>query len=235
MANERKYGDEEVKEIFDLAVRGTESERLSPPNEHGLTLAELQEVGREVGVDPSRIADAAMTLATRREVLPRRTSLGMPISVARVIELPRAVTDREWDVLVSEFRETFGARGKVMSHGGVREWSNGNLHAYLEPTATGHRLRLSTLKGGAKALNRIGLSALALGLMLITVFLTSGVSPVRMEVFTLLAVALGVGTLASNQLTLPEWAREREGQMEHLAARVATLITESPEDGDSRT
>ena len=121
MADERKYREEEVKEIFDLATNRDDFGRAAVADEGGLTLAELQEVGLEVGVEPGRIADAALALETRRGVLPRRTSLGMPVSVGRVIELPRAVTDREWEVLVAEFRETFGARGQVTSHGGVRE------------------------------------------------------------------------------------------------------------------
>jgi hypothetical protein len=31
----------------------------------------------------------------------------------------------------------------VTSHGGLREWSHGALHAFIEPTETGHRLRLT--------------------------------------------------------------------------------------------
>ena len=229
MAEERRYREEEVKEIFDLASSTDEAGRPAVFDESGLTLAELQEVGLEVGVEPSRIADAALTLDTRRDVLPRRTSLGMPISVGRVIDLPRAVTDREWDLLIAEFRETFGARGQVTSHGGVREWSNGNLHAFLEPTETGHRLRLRTLKGGARALNWMGVAGLVMALTLLTMFLTTGNSPVRMELGLMWLVGLGGGALASNLLRLPRWAHEREGQMEYLAGRVGALLEEPPQ------
>ena len=165
----------------------------------------------------------------------RRTSLGMPVSVSRVIELPRAVTDREWELLVAELRETFGARGQVASHGGVREWTNGNLHAFLEPTETGHRLRLRTHKGGALALNRMGVTGLAMGLILLTMFLTTGPSPVRLELVMMLLVGFGGGALASNILSLPRWAREREGQMEYLAGRVGALLGEPPQGEKSGT
>ncbi len=159
----------------------------------------------------------------------------MPISVGRVIELPRAVTDREWDLLVAQFRETFGARGQVTSHGGVREWTNGNLHAFLEPTETGHRLRLRTHKGGAMALNRLGVAGLAMGLILFTVFLTTGRSPVSMELTMMLLVGMGGAALASNMLSLPGWAREREGQMEYIAGRVGALLEERPQGEESGT
>ncbi len=202
MADERKYREEEVKEIFDLAASSDEL------------------------MEPRRIAEAARALETRREVIPRRTYMGVPISVGRVIDLPRALTDHEWEVLVGELRETFGARGKVMSHAGVREWANGNLHAFLEPAETGHRLRLTTLKGGAMGLITVGVAGLVLGLILLTLLLTTGVSPVRLELFTMLLVGIGGGALASNVLSLPRWAREREGQMEYIAGRVRALVGE---------
>ncbi len=229
MAEERRYREDEVKEIFDLASRTDEAGRSAVFDESGLTLSELQEVGLEVGVEPSRIADAALTLDTRRNVLPRRTSLGMPISIGRVIDLPRAVTDREWDVLVAELRETFGARGQVTSHGGVREWSNGNLHAFLEPTSTGHRLRLRTLKGGARALNGLGVAGLAAGLIMLTAFLTGASSPPGMELAMMWLMGMGGGALVANLLRLPRWAHEREGQMEYLAGRVEALLAKPPQ------
>lgn len=235
MADERKYREEEVKEIFDLAASSDELGRPSVSDEGGLTLTELQEVGLEVGMEPRRIAEAALVLDTRREVTPRRTYMGVPISVGRVIDLPRALTDREWKVLVGELRETFGARGKVMLHGGVREWANGNLHAILEPTETGHRLRLTTLKGGAMGLITVGGAGLALGLILLTLLLTTGVSPVRLELFTMLLVGIGGGALASNVLSLPRWAREREGQMEYIAGRVRALVGEWSQGDESGT
>ena len=229
MTDERRYQDEEVKEILSLAANRAEVGRPVVSDEDGLTLSELQEVGLEVGMDPGRIAEAAFAVDTRREILPRRTSFGMPISVGRVIELPRAVTDREWELLVAELRETFGARGQVKSHGGVREWTNGNLHAFLEPTETGHRLRLRTHKGGALAMNRMGVAGLAMGLILLTMFLTTGPSPVRLELVMMLLVGMGGGALATNIVSLPRWARDREGQMEYLAGRVEALLGEPPQ------
>jgi len=235
MTDERKYRDEEVKEIFDLAAARDDADRPAVADEHGLTLAELQEVGLEVGMDPERVAEAALVLDSRRDVRPRRTSLGLPISVGRVIELPRAVTDHEWDILVSVFRETFGARGEVRFHGGTREWSHGTLHAFLEPTENGHRLRLNTRKIGARFLNRVGATGLAIGLSLITVFLTTGQSPVFMELALISSMLIGGGTLAPNVFRLPRWAREREGQMEDIASHVRTLIRERPQEEESGT
>ena len=119
MADERKYQDDEVKEIFDLAIGEDPIGRPPTSDEAGLSLSELQEVGLEVGMEPERIAEAALAVDSRRGILPSRRYLGMPISVGRVVELPGPVTDQEWQLLVAEFREVFGARGRIASHSRV--------------------------------------------------------------------------------------------------------------------
>ena len=114
-----------------------------------------------------------------------------------------------------------------MSHGGVREWTNGNLHAFVEPTATGHRLRLRTHQGNAKALMVAGTMGLILGVLLTAFFFLEQLGRASLVLPVLMAV-LGSGVLASSALRLPRWAREREGQMEYIAGRVGALLDETP-------
>jgi hypothetical protein len=121
MTDERRYHDEEVAEIFEAAATPQRSNPRALSSGDGLTLEQLQEIGREVGVAPERIAKAATALDLRRSALPQRTTLGMPISVDRSVALPRASTDREWELLVGDLRETFYARGKDRSQGEMRQ------------------------------------------------------------------------------------------------------------------
>lgn len=227
MPDERRYRDEEVAEIFEAAAtrpgRGTGA--LSPAE--GLTLAELQAIGGEVGLAPERVAEAAAALDLRRDA-PRRSDFGMPVSVRRTADLPRAPTDREWEMLVAELRETFGARGREGSRGEVREWSNGNLHAYVEPTPAGYRLRLGTTKGDAVGLNRVGATGLGMALVWLVVLFVAGGLPEGLFL-PLVFGLMGGGALAWNALRLPPWAREREEQMERVAARAQALLGARPE------
>jgi hypothetical protein len=224
MTDERRYADEEVREIFGLAAGEGEPRPPTSGETQGLTLAELQGIGLEVGLGPARIAAAAATLDTRRDALPRGALWGSPISVGRVVELPRAPSDREWDLLVAELRQTFGARGKVTSTGALREWTNGNLHAYVEPTETGHRLRLGTLKGSAMAVHTMGLAGLFMALILLLVFTVTGRLGDEIVV-PLMFGAMGAGALLSNRLSLPRWAAEREAQMRQVAERATALVS----------
>jgi hypothetical protein len=228
MMDERRYGDEEVATIFEKAANPQASGGGGAvTSSAGLTLRELQSIGAEVGVAPERIADAAASLEVHRGTAPRRTHLGMPISVGRVVDLPRAPTDREWEQLVVELRQTFGAHGKQVSQGNLRSWTNGNLHAYVEPTDDGYRLRMGTTKGDAVAIGRLGIAGLAAAVLMGLVMLMIGefdedASP------ALIFALMGIFALAVNGFRLPSWARTREEQMEHIASRARTIIREEP-------
>lgn len=131
MSHEPRFTEEEMKEIFEHAANASEGRALTPSA--GITLVELQSIGREVGLTPERVAEAAAAVELRRNAVPVRTQFGMPIGVGRTVNLPRAPTDAEWEALVTDLRQTFHARGKEWSSGNARQWSNGNLFAYVEP------------------------------------------------------------------------------------------------------
>src|SRR5213083_2825422 len=214
---DRRYNDKEIAAIFRAAA---EQEPQSPQREvardEGLTLAELQAIGGEVGISSDAVAQAARAVDVRLGAA-SRTLLGLPIGVARTVNLNRRLTDEEWERLVVQLREVFNARGRTRSEGSLRQWTNGNLQVLLEPTDTGHRLRFGTVHGAA-----IGAGFGVLGVAAIV-----GVSGAiwgtlgdAMSGIALMAAA-GVGMIVSGALRLPRWARLRERQMEALATRVA--------------
>jgi hypothetical protein len=223
MVDERRYGENEVAEIFEAAASSRGPRGRAVATSEGFSLAELQAIGAEAGIAPERIADAATALELKRGAAPRRTQLGIPVGVGRTVDLPRPPTDGEWELLVAELRQTFGAHGKDRSAGGVRAWTNGNLHAYVEPTPGGHRLRLGTTKGDSAAMTLAGIMAILTSLiMMINVELSEG------GAMALLIALVGIAMIAFNALRLPRWASEREEQMEHIAARALVLIPPAP-------
>jgi len=228
MTDERRYREDEIKEIFEAAAEARDSSRLALSSGDGLSLTELQEIGLEAGIAPDRIAEAASIIELRRSTLPSKTHLGMPLSVGRTVELPRAPTDREWEVLVSELRETFGAKGQLDSVGDLRQWTNGNLHAFIEPTETGHRLRLGSLKGNTVAMSLMGLAGIGMGLFLLVALLAKG-RLAEEFLIALFFITAGAGAVASSALLLPGWAKKREEQMEYIAARAQAIIGPGPE------
>ncbi|MGD2070786.1 MAG: hypothetical protein PVI57_19085 [Gemmatimonadota bacterium] len=232
MTDERRYGEEEVRAIFEAASQEQEGpeRRGALPSDGGLTLSELQAIGTEVGISRERIADAARALEVRGVAGPSRTLLGAPLAVGRSVELPRAPTDREWEMMVAELRQTFRARGKVAVHGGSREWWNGNLHALVEPTEDGHRLRLGTWREQALIMSRMGLGMLGLALIVLVASVLAGGATGEAFFAPLVLGAIGAGLLGSSVLPLPRWARARREQMDHVAGRALALLGSSDSD-----
>jgi len=226
MSDERRYTDDEVAAIFEAASKPVvpRDEPADPASPTGLTLARLQEIGREVGIAPEQIAEAAAALDRRRPPIPRRTDLGMPVSAAHTVDIPRPLTDREWSLVVADLRQTFGAWGNEGSQGETRMWWNNNLHAVVEPTQTGYRLRLGTLKADGFAMNRVGMVAVAMSI--VVAFVVGGNADALPGILAI--GSMGAGVFAFNALRLPRWARLRERQMQEVAERTLTLVGSTP-------
>jgi hypothetical protein len=223
MTGARRFDEDEVRRIIAAATRDAAGEPRSVPDSAGLTLRDLQEIGSEIGLEPGTVARAAATLDLGAGKSPQRKSLGMPVQVGRIVPLPRPLSELEWEKLVAELRTTFGARGHAQSQGGLREWVNGNLHACVEPSENGYRLRLGTTKGDAAALNALGAAGVATGAFaLLASVMTGGVF------VPLMIGASGAAAFLVNGLRLPRWARQRERQMEFIAAKIETIMAVDP-------
>jgi len=218
--SDRRYNENEMAAIFRAAAEGPQLPLgREVPRDEGMTLAELQSIGREVGIEPEAVAQAALALDVQREARPS-TLLGLPIGVSRTVQLNRRLSDEEWERFVVQLREVFHARGVMRSEGSLRHWSNGNLQVLLEPTEAGHRLRFRTVNGAAVSSIRVGIVALiAAGVTTLVTSLNGQLAGAASGIGIL--VAAGLAFLANGVVRLPRWARTRGRQMEALAAHVA--------------
>ncbi|NNF27565.1 MAG: hypothetical protein HKN73_10130, partial [Gemmatimonadetes bacterium] len=127
--SERRFSDEEVRQIFDRAARSDpQPVGGGGSGATGLTLAELQDIGSEAGLSPEAVAMAAASL-TRPATsglsdVERLPLLRLPVGLNRAVPLGRSVDDAEWGWLVMHLREMFRARGQTETSGGFRVWWN---------------------------------------------------------------------------------------------------------------
>jgi hypothetical protein len=224
--SERRYTEDEVARILERAAEAPLPDVRDPSisgASRGLTLADLQAIGGDVGIPAAAIARAAEALGVAESTSSVRTVFGLPLRVTHTVELGRRLSDDEWERLVVDLRETFDARGRVTSHGSLREWTNGNLQALLEPTdGGGHRLRLRTFKGNA--LGRIVGGVMMMGAsatMLLVAAQASAFGDTGMVAALATLGLAGAGMFGAGALRLPAWARTRRQQMDALAARAA--------------
>jgi hypothetical protein len=94
--SERRYTDEEVAAIFERAAEADHTALPVPAEGKGMTLAALQEIGREVGISPESISHAARTLDMVGHPA-SRTFMGLPIGVGLTVELDRLLSDSDWE------------------------------------------------------------------------------------------------------------------------------------------
>ncbi len=220
---ERRYDEDEVAEILKRATSNDGSSASpSAGAGQGLTLTELQEIGGEVGIPASSIADAARALEVRGPAGVSRRVLGVPIAVSRIVLIDRALTDHEWDRLVVDLRTTFEAEGRVRTHGALRSWSNGNLQIHVEPDGERYRVRMRTLKGSAAPLAIAGAAFLFMSAVILA---SNGIAWNELLPAALVGM-IGLGQIGYLGVSLPRWARERAAQMEGLAERIPLLLEE---------
>lgn len=223
---ERRYGDEDVREILRLATTNEMQDRALSVESGGLSLVELQHIAKEAGIEPARVAQAAAMLDVRSVPAPVRRHYGMPVGVSRVVDLPRAPTEREWEQLITTFRTTFAAQGVATTSGSMRQWSNGDLHISVEPTANGEQLRLSTTKSDALVLNVLGTLLGGMSLVMGATVAAAG-KPEKAIVVLGMFGGMALAAFAANVLRLPSWARERDRQFTALAEQAVKLLSDS--------
>ncbi|MHB1096276.1 MAG: hypothetical protein ACYC3F_08875 [Gemmatimonadaceae bacterium] len=215
--DDRRYNEQEVAEIFGRAaeVQG-DSTRALPPGE-GMTLAELQDIGQQVGMTAAAVADAARSLE-RQEPQFHRRLLGLTVGVGRSVALERRLTTDEWERLVVKVRETFDARGNVKSEGGLRQWTNGNLQVLVEPTEHGDRLRMRTVNANAQMAIAVGVGVMAVPALVAAVAMVAGLPDVGDRLRDLAPLGLmGAASLGVGLARLRGWARTRLQQMDAIA------------------
>lgn len=228
----RRYGDDEVREIFSLATAKGSGDGSLPAESGGLTLDQLRHIAQEAGIDPARVAAAAASLDARGRATPVRRAFGLPVELTRIVELPRAPTEREWEQLISSFRTQFGAPGVATTSGGLREWAYGSVHISVEPTALGHQLRLSSRRDDAIALNVLGVVTGAFSIITTAVVAAAGRPEKALAVFGMFG-GIALASFGANVLRLPRWARERARLLQETAEDAVRLLAAPIEPGGS--
>ncbi len=217
---ERRYDENETAEIFARAAEARPATQRALPSGEGLTLAELQEIGRQAGMSLEHVADAARALDRPAQPAPSRV-LGIAIGVGRTVQLDRRLSDAEWERLVVLLRDTFQARGALRTDGSLRQWTNGNLQVLVEPGGSGDRVRLKTRNATAQGFLVAGMSIVGFSGFMTALGAATGVlgQPGYLASFAPIA-AMGLASIGVGVARLRGWARTRQEQMDAIAARL---------------
>lgn len=224
MTTDRRYTEDEIAAIFERAASDEEAAQRHRPHGGGLTLAELTAIGTEVGIAPERIAHAAASVDRPRTAPRPTTALGLPVSVARTVDLPGTFSDRDWELLVADLHDAFQTPGTVSQDGSLRQWQTATLHVMVERTEAGHRLRLRALNPVMQGGLLGGLVLTAMGLFFLLLLASKGdfITDLDKTLFVSMFAIVGVGSMGASAFRLPRWRAEHEAQMDEVVARTVS-------------
>jgi len=117
--DERKFTDEEVREILKKAVEKAPSRALA--KSEGLSLADLKAIGGEVGIDPARLEDAARAVAMKGGTR-QHSILGGPTVLNFERKVEGEFDPEDTPEILAVIRRTMGQQGEVDEIHGSLEW-----------------------------------------------------------------------------------------------------------------
>ena len=238
---EHRYDDEEVHEIFARAAgRQKEAERAESASQAGLSLAELQHIGSEAGIDPDLVADAARALALQQP----GGALTEPVNPWEVSQdrmLPGPVSGGAWEQIVGDLRRTFKKNGIVSEFGDAREWHSGDdiashpIRLRMEPSGEGTHVSLrqdvaTEIRGLYVALSIPGVMA-----VLFTVITLVGNEPRLWGMVGAFGMAALLGLIGLKPLGR-RWMAKQSGNFSAVTDRIElivrrdTMLTEGGEE-----
>jgi len=118
--HERRFTDQEVREILKKAVERTPSQGLV--RREGMSLAELKAIGEEVGIDPIRLEEAARAVILRSGHTSNRV-LGAPTVLTFEQKVPGEFDPADTPEILAVIRRAMGYQGDVNEIHGSLEWT----------------------------------------------------------------------------------------------------------------
>lgn len=162
MADERLYTDDEMAEILSRAVQPVSSSGVPARRASGVSLAEMEAIASEAGIDPARVRAAARSLGTAGQS--REWSLmGGPRGthvLNRVAE--GSIPSDRFGEAIGMIRSTYRGRGKAEVVGDWLEWTSeaGQLHLTVRSEGEDTKIQL-VANGGLYGLAAYGPLSLA--------------------------------------------------------------------------
>ncbi len=229
------FTEEEVRAVIRRAVaRQEEAEERREAREHGLTLAELEQLGAEVGLAPEHLRTAAEEVRTGRPVAAEATTqTDTHVIVERWVDGPWSV--EAWEDTVALLRRWVGSgKGKLSRVGRAHEWSHTSdfdVETRVSASERRGRTRLLLSQRVGQARPEVegiafgGAAGLVAG-VLGAVMLGDAIETVWLFLAVLFALAVSTALVLSPIITRLDrrWREKKHRRLQALAADVEAVF-----------
>jgi len=223
----RRYSDKEIGKILSKAA-ALQSGAGDFANAEGATLAELQRVAGEVGLDPAMVERAAIEVDSARTFTTGANSNSVLLEQSVGGEL----SDEAWERLVTCARSFTGSRGKIDSNPQTREWFGRSEieSTLLSGTNRQGRVQLSLLGDGSGATTLTTLVGTIVGLfatLIPVIVAVKQTSPSSPWLTALLSVLLACSCAATTFWTIRARRKRFASRLGGLMDRLVDIIESS--------
>jgi hypothetical protein len=229
--DERRFTDREIREILQRAVEKGPADALSA-NRGGLSLAELKAIGKEVGIDPARLEDAARAVAQRDA--PGSDPIGGVPTVVRYERTVKADLDATRTAAnISVIRRVMGHHGEVSEVSGSLEWrtKGGSVERLVSISSNAGT---TTIEGSANLRPAAVGTFVSGGLLALTMSILGISSSVGDPTLNIGVLVLSVGFLPMALVALRSRVkkvfRSESAKLERVVNELAELIRRSGDD-----
>lgn len=233
----RRYSDKEISALLKRAMELQQSGSSVPEMGRGITLADLQKIAAEVGIEPHHLQVAAAELEAEGGLGERFHLLGGPLSInlERIVE--GEIPEEKWEALVEEIRRSLGQMGTPSKFGNSLEWTTKDeatmpVHVTVSPREGQTKIRIMSQFGGMAG--AIHAPTLSIGVFVALLALT-----LPLPLFVNIGIYGGIvaGLFAGTRFVFGAWARKQKRKMKRLLDRLAALVTppapSATDEGDS--
>ena len=233
----RKFDEKEVALIFrqatelDVPVEGRRETSSGSDLGGGLDLQELKDIALEVGVDPTRVAEAARSLMIQPRDSPLVVFVGTPTHFEMESEFDVRLNDEIRGDLLREIRAVMDRQGVTEGQSGSLEWKAedelGGRYVTISPSSAGTRL---SVIGRFKSAEYLGAAVAAMITAVGAVSVVGAINVVG-AVGWILAPIVAVGAILIPRSILGRIVTRETRRMSQLAARLRTLLaSRQPQD-----
>ncbi len=227
----RHYSEEEVGRILKHATELQQADEAGGPGgdeDDGMTLATLQEVAAEAGIEPRYIRLAAARVDSPEASGIGTALAGTPLAIRAERVIPGNLPEEDYERIVGEIESATRADGNWTAIGRTLTWRD--HHGFFEVTVVSRnsetRIRAKhKLYGWAGILFGLGVGLVGIGIGTMGVAFGMGVlgSPLFAALFP---IGITGGLYVAMRRAMKSMGRARRAQMEGLADRLADRIAQ---------
>ena len=212
----RRFTPDEMRRILAAATESESSPPALPIDLDGFTLAEIQEIAGEVGIDPAEVERASRSIV-RQVPLESGFSVGTYQVESR---FGRPLSPEEMRFLAQEADRYFSVQGQIRETPGYVEWHSAEARAFVGLVNEGGQTRVRVIVDRASDMLLGGGALGALGVVLMVTLV--------LQVGGVLGAVGAAAVAAVTGLVLKGFSSWRRTSAIRRAEELIELMTEGP-------